>query len=105
MANKKDLKERFNRLFKGCKIYCVQLDGFSHALYYKDADGQRHHADYSAYYNERHDKDEYMRYTTDGKAILYSFNMDRVKAFFLGYAHFNYQHNAQEIIFEDVSKW
>ena len=102
---KQELKERFERLFKGCTIYCVQLDGFSHALYYKDEKGQRHHADYSAYYSERHDAEEYMRYTKDGKAILYSFNMDRVKAFFIGFAHYCYQHNAQEIIFKDVKEW
>lgn len=102
---KKELLERFERLYKGCKLYCVQFDGFSHALYYKDADGVRHHADYSAYYSEKHDANEYMRETRDGKHILYSFNLDRTKAFFLGYPHLCFQNNAQEIIFVDVKNW
>ena len=103
--NKKDFKTRFNKLFKGCTLYCIQLDGFSHAIYYKDKGGQRHHCDYSLYYSERNDKDEYMRYTTDGKAILYSFNLDIVKEFFNGLGHLCYKHNAQELIFKDASLW
>lgn len=103
--NKQEWKQRFNEVFKGCTLYCIQLDGFSHAIYYKDKSGQRHHADYSLYYSERNDKDEYMRETTDGKAILYSFNLDSTKAFFGGIGHLCYKHNAQEIIFKDASLW
>lgn len=104
--NKQEWKKRFNELFKGCTLYCIQLDGFSHAIHYKDASGQRHHGDYSAYCSEHNDKGEYMRYTTDGKAILYSFNLDIVKKFFAGVGHLEHSHgNHKEIIFKDVRLW
>lgn len=101
---KKELLERFNRLYKECTLYCVQLDGFSHALYYKDLNGQRHHDGYTAYAPEQYEEDR-ERYTKDGKMVIFSWNKDRTKAFFLGYPHFSFQNNAQEIIFEDVKKW
>ena len=101
---KRELLERFKRLYKGCKLYCVQLDGFSHAVYYKDADGVRHHDGYTAYAPEQYEDDR-ERYTRDGKMVMFSWNKDRTKAFFLGYPHYSFQHNAQEIIYEDVKNW
>ena len=101
---KKELLERFNRLYKDCTLFCVQFDGFSHALYYKDKDGKRHHEDYSAYAPEQHEEDR-ERFRTDGNMVIYSFNKDITKAFFLGYAHYAFQNNAQEVIFKDVEEW
>ena len=99
--DKQELRERFERIYHNCKLYCVQLNGFSHTIFYKDKDGNKHIGCYSAYYSERHDKDE----TLYEDNVYRATNTDNLKAFFLGYPHYCYQHNAKEIIFENISKW
>jgi len=97
MKDKKDkLKERFNNLYKGCTLYCIQLDGFSHTVYYKDANGNKKIDGYSAYAPEQYDD------FFDG---VHSWNRDQAKALFIDQPHYCYQHNAQELIYENISKW
>lgn len=100
-----ELKERFERLYKDCKIFCVHLNGFSHSVFYKDKDGTKHIDGYSAYAPEQYE-DDHKTYNSAGDMAIQSWNKDRTKAFFLGFAHMSYSHdNATEICFEDVSKW
>lgn len=104
MGDKQALKERFERLYKNCTLFCVQLDGFSHSLWYKDEKGTRHIDHYSAY-NPEHYEDDHETYNDRGQMAMQSWNKDRTKAFFLGYAHYSYQCNSKEHVFEDVENW
>lgn len=102
MANKKEFKERFERLFKDCVIYCAHFNGFSHTVFYKDKEGKRHVGVYSGYASSCEAEDEHL--CEDGTFRAYC--TDRLKALFLGYAHYSYSHGqAQEIVYKDVSLW
>ena len=94
------LLERFGRLYKGCKLYCVHLDGFSHSVFYKDEKGHKHIDGYTAYAPEQYDAE-----TLYDDGVYRAWNEDKTKAFFLGYLHYCYQNNAQELIYEDVKNW
>ena len=102
MANKQEFKDRFDRLFKGCDLFCAHFDGFSHEVFYKDAEGKKHIGVYSGYASSCEAEDEQL--FDDG--IYRAYSTDRLKALFLGYAHLSYSHgNAQEIVYKDVSLW
>ena len=90
------LQERFERLYPGCKLFCIQLDGFSHTVYYKDKNNNRKIEGFSAYAPEQFD---------DFKDGIHGWNRDQCKALFMGYPHYAYQHNAQELIYEDHKNW
>ena len=94
------LLERFERLYKGCKLYCVHLDGFSHSVFYKDEKGIKHIDGYTAYAPEQHDES---RMFDDG--VFRAWNEDKARALFIGYPHYCYQNNAQELVYEDVKYW
>ena len=96
MNDKQELKERFSRLYPDAVLYCVQLDGFSHTVYYKDKDGQRKIEGYSGYAPEQYDDFD------DG---IHGWNRDQCKALFLGYPHYMYQHNAKEYCYKDIKLW
>lgn len=102
--NKKDFLQRFKRLYKDCELYCVHLDGFSHEVFYKDGKGIKHIEGYSAYAPEQYE-DDHETFNSRGDMAIQSWNKDVTKALFLGYAHYSYQHNAEEIIFKDVKGW
>ena len=38
-CQKKKFLERFNKIYPDCQLYCIQLNGFSHTVFYKDKDG------------------------------------------------------------------
>lgn len=99
--NKTELGERFARLFKGCRLHAIHLDGFSHDVFFKDADGVRHIETFSAYCSPCEAEEAHV--CEDG--AIRSFNADRVKALFLGYGHISYQHNAKEYVYAPVSAW
>ena len=98
---KTDLLNKFKRLYKGCTLYAIHLDGFSHAVFYKDEDGERHVDGCSAYAPEQYDHPQ--KHGQDG--IWRSFNEDKTKVLFLGYAHYCYQGNAKEYVYKDVREW
>lgn len=102
--NKKRFEARFKRLYKDATLYCVHLDGFSHSVFYKDKDGKKHIEGYSAYAPEQY-QDDHETFNSQGDMAIQSWNKDITKALFLGYAHYCYQNNAQEIIFQDISRW
>ncbi len=101
---KNELQTKFERLYKGCTLYCVHLDGFSHSVFYKDADGKRHIDGYTAYAPEQYE-DDHETYNSRGDMAIQSWNKDRTKVLFLGFAHLSYQHNAKEYVYKDVKEW
>lgn len=102
--DKQEFEARFKRLYKNCHLYCIHLDGFSHEVFYKDSKGVKHIEGYSAYASEQFE-DDHEAFNSRGDMAIKSWNKDITKALFLGCSHYYYQHNAKEIIFEDVSKW
>lgn len=98
---KQELKERFERLFKDCHLYCVQLNGFSHTIFYKDKDGKKHIAKYSGYASSC----EYEKETLYEDGVYRSYCEDKTKVFFMGYPNYQYQNNAKELIFENIERW
>lgn len=103
-STKTELSERFARLFPNCTLFAVHLDGFSHDVFYKDADGVKHIDGYSAYAPEQYEA-EHKCYSPRGDYAIKSWNEDRTKALFLGYGHLAYQNNARELCFKPVSQW
>lgn len=101
---KQAFKERFERLYKGCEIFAAQFDGFSHKVFYKDADGIRHIDGYSAYCPEQY-REPAAFYNSRGEMAVKSFNTDRAKVLFMGCGHYAYQNNAVEMVFKDLAQW
>lgn len=99
-TNKTDLLNKFNNLYNGCTLYAIHLDGFSHKVFYKDCDGNRHVDGMSAYAPEQYEKD-----TTYIDGTTRSWNADKTKVLFLGFPHYSYQNNAKEYIYKDVKEW
>lgn len=99
-SEKKDLQTKFDRIYKGCTLYAIHLNGFSHTVFYKDSDGEGHIDGYSAYAPEQYDK---ALKHEDGK--WRSWNEDKTKVLFLGFPHYSYQNNAKEYVYKDVKEW
>jgi hypothetical protein len=97
---KENLKKRFNEIYKGCELYAVQLNGFSHTVFYKDKDNKKHIDGFSAYSPEQ--KSE-THLSQDG--IYRSFNDEKAQALLSQFSHHEYQRNATEIVFKNVNEW
>lgn len=97
---KDELKEKFENIHKGCTLFAIHLDGFSHDVFYKDENGKRHIDGYSAYAPEQHDEP----HETDG-GFIRAWNDDKTKVLFAGCSHCSYQGNAKEYIYQPVGKW
>ena len=93
---KDKLQKRFEALYPECRLFCIHLDGFSHTVYYKDKNNNKKIEGYSAYAPEQYDDFD------DG---IHGWNRDQCKALFAGVSHYSYQHNAQEIIYENINRW
>ena len=101
MNNEKtELQTKFERLYNGCTLYAIHLDGFSHEVFYKDCDGNRHVDGMSAYAPEQYDCSSKHE---DG--VWRSLNEDKTKVLFLGFPHYSYQNNAKEYVYKDVKEW
>ena len=98
-TNKTDLLNKFNNLYKGCTLFAIHLDGFSHTVFYKDSDGNKHIDGMTAYAPE-----QYTPANTCGN-VTRSWNEDKTKVLFLGYPHYQYQNNAKEYVYKDVKEW
>ena len=95
-------------IIKDCTLYAIQLDGFSHCVYYKDANGDRHIAYYSGYATHYEAEHKCFRNGDPANVDDYayvSWNEDKTKVLFLGYPHSSFQHNAQELVYQDRSNW
>ncbi len=101
---KNELLKVFKRLYKGCTLFAIHLDGFSHTVFYKDSDGIKHVDGMSAYAPEQY-KDDHKCYNSRGEMAIKSWNKDKTKVLFLGYPHCSYQNNAKEYVYKDVKEW
>ena len=97
---KENLKKRFNEVYKGCELFAIQLNGFSHKVFYKDTENKKHIDTFSAYSLEQKEK---ASLSQDG--IYRSFNDEKAQALLSLYAHSNYQGCAQEIAFKSANEW
>ena len=96
---KNDIKQKFERIYKGCVLYAIHLDGFSHTVFYKDNNGEKHIDGCSFYAPEQYEASNKLA------NAWRSFNEDKTKVLFLGCNHSCYQNNAQEYIYKDVAEW
>ena len=101
---KQAFKERFERLYKGCELFAIHLDGFTHKVFYKDANGHRHVDTMSAYCPERYDE-PHEATNGLGETATISFNLDKTKALFLGLPHCEFQNNARELVYKNPDEW
>lgn len=90
---KKLFRERWNTLFSGKRLLAVQLDGFSHTIFYDEKSPRAKVV-----------KGEVntMRYSgcmSMGEAQSYGMNEPNVCKFFAGFANYQYQENPIEIVF------
>jgi hypothetical protein len=84
-TDEKVFQERFGRMFPGKRLLAVQLNGFSHIVFY-DGGSKNHEI-------------ERMSVNCAPEQKTETVNCDRAKAFFLGYPHYCYQNNAKEICY------
>jgi len=96
----KFLKKRFNEIYKDCTLYAVQLNGFSHKVFYKDNDNKKHIDTFSAYSPEQ----KCETYLSQG-GIYRSFNDEKAHALLSPYAHYEYQGRPNEIVFKNANEW
>ena len=99
---KAQFKKDFEKVFKGCKLYCLQLNGFSHTIFYKDSKGYKHIGVYSGYASPCECDDEETLYDDN---VYRSYSTQQLKELLGNFGHWCYQHNAKEIIFENHCKW
>ena len=99
MNEKEELQTRFSRIYKGCSLYAIHLDGFSHTVFYKDENGDKHIDGYTGCAHEQ--------YTPTNKvgSTYRSWNEDKTKVLFLGYPNYAFQGNAQELMYRPVAEW
>lgn len=101
---KNELLNKFNKLYKNCELFAIHLDGFSHSVFYKDNNGERHIDGMSAYAPEQYEED-HETYNSRGDKAIQSWNKDRTKVLFMGCPHYSYQGNAKEYVYKDVEEW
>jgi len=83
---KKEIKKAFKDIYKGKRLLAIQLNGFSHKVFYDNGNSE------SDVFIEEHsahlsDSERNGRFTKEAQAFLSSF------------PHYMYQGNAKEIIF------
>ena len=90
---KKEFKERWNRLFPNKRLLAVQLNGFTHSIYYDEKSPR------AKVVKGECKKLEYTDCMSKAEAKLYGMNDDNVVEFFVGYPNSQYQNNAIEIVY------
>jgi len=90
---KKEFRERWKRLFPNKRLLAVQLNGFTHSIFY---DEQKPRAKV---------KRELVRHlvysdcVSQAEAKSYGMNDDNVVEFFAGFHNYQYQNNVIEIVY------
>jgi len=88
---KKEFKERWNRLFPNKRLLAVQLNGFSHTIFYDEKSPRAKVTNYHVY--------RYSGCMGQDEAKRLGMNDDKVVEFFAGFPNISYQNNAQEIVY------
>jgi hypothetical protein len=93
MKEKTILKERFYKLFEGCELFAIQLNGFTHKIYFKDENKRRKIGIYCP--------------SAAAQKIGDTVEQDtpRINKLFNGFATWQYQGNAKELIYKDVEEF
>lgn len=97
---KNELQTKFEKLYKGCTLHAIHLNGFSHTVFYKDENGEKHVEGVSVYAPE-----QYTRSSKHEDNVWRAFNEDKTKVLFLGFPHYAYQNNAKELVYKDKKEW
>lgn len=82
---KKMLKERFEKLYPGKRLCCIQLDGFSHHVYFDDGKGS--------------DRSTHRMYEYTPYAPELSLDDPNLPKLFEGVSNCSFQNNAMEIVY------
>ena len=90
---KKEFKERWNKLFPNKRLLAVQLNGFTHSIYYDEKSPR------AKVVKGECKKLEYSGCMSNAEARSYGMNDDKVVAFFAGYPNYQYQSNPIEIVY------
>ena len=93
MTDRQVFKERFEKLYPGKRLLAIQLDGFTHSVYYDDLKGKEKPIKGKCH------KDEYSSCMSQGEAQMYKMNNDAVVKLFEGYPNYAYQNKAIEIVY------
>lgn len=88
---KKEFKERWNKLFPGKRLLAVQLNGFTHSIFYDEKSPRAKVGEYRQLV--------YSDCMSMGEAKSYGMNEDNVVEFFKGYPNYQCQGNAMEIVY------
>jgi citrate synthase len=90
---KKEFKERWNKLFPNKRLLAVQLNGFTHSIYYDEKSPR------AKVVKGECKKLEYTGCMSQAEARSYGMNEENVIKFFEGYPNWQYQNNAIEIVY------
>ena len=93
MTNKDLFKQRFEKLYPGKRLLAIQLDGFTHSVYYDDLKGKEKPIKGKCH------KDIYTGCMGQVEANSYGMNSTAVNKLFEGYPNYAYQNNAKEIVY------
>lgn len=91
MTDKQVFEERFKKLYKGKRLLAIQLNGFTHTVFYDDKKAGEPVDNYMV--------DHFTSCMTSDEARYYEMNGDAVVDLFYGYPNYQYQNNAQEIVY------
>ena len=90
---KKEFKERWNKLFPNKRLLAVQLNGFTHSIFYDEKSPR------AKVVKGECKQLVYSDCMSMGEARSYGMNEENVVAFFKGYPNCQYQGNAIEIVY------
>lgn len=90
---KKEFKERWNKLFPNKRLLAVQLNGFTHSIFYDEKSPR------AKVVKGECKQLVYSGGMSNAEARGYGMNEDKVVEFFAGYPNYQYQNNAIEIVY------
>lgn len=88
---KKELKARFSKLFPDKRLLAIQLNGFTHTVFYDEKSPRAKVTNYSSMH--------YSSCMSNEEARGYGMNSDKLVVLFAGVPNYSYQNNAEEIIY------
>ena len=90
---KKEFRERWDRLFPNKRLLAVQLNGFTHTIFYDEKSPR------AKVVKGECKQLVYSGCMSNAEARGYEMNDDKVIAFFAGYPNYAYQGNPVEIVY------
>ena len=90
---KKEFKKRWAELFPGKRLLAVQLNGFTHSIFYDEKSAR------AKVVKGEVSQMTYSDYISKAEAIMFDMNFKEVTEFFKDFPNAQYQHNALEIVY------